>query len=150
MKRLLVCSLAFWRILYCSAQSPSLPDTLPAVDARPALQQEVVVTAQRQPHDNYRLPVVTTVLDRDYLQQRTATSVPEALFGVPGVFLQKTNQGGGNGATEYGSDAIGGVIHVQTHTLQFAEKNSLDADAAFQWLSACRAIFHPPGGSGWS
>lgn len=147
--------------------------------------KEVVVTAQRQGHDAYNLPVVTTVLDAKYLKNRIARSVPEMLFEAPGVFLQKTNHGGGSlflrgltgqqtlllvdgirlnnatfrsgpnqylntldpawlfrieilessGASEYGSDAIGGVVNVITHPLQYAAQTTFQPEASVKWMS---------------
>ncbi|MCC6283345.1 MAG: Plug domain-containing protein, partial [Saprospiraceae bacterium] len=58
--------------------------------------KEVVITAQRQQHADFEMPVVTTVLDAGYLKKRLPRSVPEALFGTPGIFVQKTNHGGGS------------------------------------------------------
>lgn len=166
------------------AQSPTTRDTVPPDDSL-VLRREVIITAQRQRHDRFTLPVSATVLDRDYLIKRAPRSVPEALFGVPGVFLQKTNHGGGSpfmrgltgqqtlllvdgirlnnatfrsgpnqylntldpawmerievlessAAAEYGSDAIGGVVHVLTHTLRFSEQNNIRPEAAFKWMS---------------
>lgn len=148
-------------------------------------QKEVVVTAQRQRHEAYNLPVVTTILDAKYLKNRIARSVPEMLFEAPGVFLQKTNHGGGSlflrgltgqqtlllvdgirlnnatfrsgpnqylntldpawlyrieilesgGASEYGSDAIGGVVNVITHPLKFAAQTNFKPEAALKWMS---------------
>lgn len=147
--------------------------------------KEVVITAQRQQHADFEMPVVTTVLDAGYLKKRLPRSVPEALFGTPGIFVQKTNHGGGSpflrgltgqqilmlvdgirlnnatfrsgpnqylntidpswlyrveilessGAAEYGSDAIGGVINVLTHQLQFAPKTVFHPEATAQWIS---------------
>jgi outer membrane cobalamin receptor len=77
------------------AQSATTRDTVPPDDSL-VLRREVIITAQRQRHDRFTLPVSATVLDRDYLIKRAPRSVPEALFGVPGVFLQKTNHGGGS------------------------------------------------------
>lgn len=159
-------------------------DTFPPGDSLTFV-REVVITAQRQRHEHFRLPVGITVLDRDDMRKREPRSVPDALFGVPGVFLQKTNQGGGSpfmrgltgqqtlllvdgirlnnatfrsgpnqylntleptwverieilessAAAEYGSDAIGGVVQVLTHTLRFSENNKISPEAAFKWMS---------------
>ena len=162
----------------------TVPDAQPRMDSM-MLHHEVVITAQRQRQDNYRLPLFTSVLNRDYLFENQPRSVPEALFGTPGVFLQKTNHGGGSpfvrgltgqqvlllvdgirlnnatfrsgpnqylhltdpswvdrievlrssGAAEYGSDAIGGVVHVCTRPLVFSDKNSIRPEASFKWMS---------------
>jgi hemoglobin/transferrin/lactoferrin receptor protein len=70
---------------------------IPAAAPQPTIQiKEFVVTAQRLSIDNFSLPVPATKLDRNCLRQRNPRSVPEALFGAPGIFLQKTNHGGGS------------------------------------------------------
>jgi len=140
------------------------PITLRLTPATVELTREIVVTARRQVAlSNETARSVTIVSPRD-LRQRPLRSVPEALFGTAGVWLQKTNHGGGspfvrgltgqqtlllvdgirlnnatfrsgpnqylntldpvsvgrlevlrgNGSVEYGSDAIGGVVNVQT------------------------------------
>ncbi|MDZ4681132.1 MAG: TonB-dependent receptor [Saprospiraceae bacterium] len=79
-----------------NAQRVMDQDTTLLIDTTILFQREVVVTAQRQPQNSFKLPVVTTVLDASYLQVRVPRSLPEALFGAPGIFLQKTNHGGGS------------------------------------------------------
>jgi len=173
--------LLLWSItLVVQAQ---ITDTIPA-DTMYCLQKEVVITAARQEQYATELPVTLSVTGKKYLQQRTPRSVPEALFGTPGIFLQKTNHGGGaaflrgltgqqilllvdgirlnnatfrsgpnqylntldpawitrmevlqGGAVEYGSDAIGGVIHAITHRLPFTEKTQIAPEASFNWQS---------------
>lgn len=134
------------------------------------LTREVVVTAQKQASSNFKLAQSVSVIGAQALRERPARSVPEALPGATGVWLQKTNHGGGSpfvrgltgqqtlilvdgvrlnnatfrsgpnqylntldpgivqqievvrgpGSVEYGSDAIGGVVNVQTSDLQVA------------------------------
>ncbi|MFD2573588.1 TonB-dependent receptor domain-containing protein [Spirosoma soli] len=60
------------------------------------LNQQTVTTVQRTETPEFVRPEVTTVLTGRDLRQRAPRSVPEALFGQPGVFLQKTNHGGGS------------------------------------------------------
>ncbi len=85
-----------WFSCFTCAQTITAQDTISPVDTTILFQRGVVVTAQRQPQNSFKLPIVTTVLDAPYLQARAPRSVPEALFGAPGVFLQKTNHGGGS------------------------------------------------------
>lgn len=179
----------FLPILFFSCLASAGTQTIAGIDSivvgGTILKKEVCVTAQRQRHDNYSLPVVTTVLDAEYLKKRTLRSVPEALFGSPGIFLQKTNHGGGSpflrgltgqqtlllvdgirinnatfrsgpnqylntldpawlsrieilkssGSAEYGSDAIGGVVQLFTHSPGFSEKNQFKPEASLQWIS---------------
>ncbi|MBD0259314.1 MAG: TonB-dependent receptor, partial [Cytophagales bacterium] len=120
-----------------------------------------VVTAQRFETDVFNRPEAIAVVGEEALRQRVPRSVPEALPGATGVFLQKTNHGGGSpfvrgltgqqtlllvdgirvnnatfrsgpnqylntfdpqslgrievlrgaGSVQYGSDALGGVVH---------------------------------------
>lgn len=82
-------------ILSCPASPVSRQDSVPALDTV-LFSLDIVVTAQRQEFQSFALPVVTTVLDRQYFKVRSPRTLPEALFGIPGVFLQKTNHGGGS------------------------------------------------------
>ena len=152
-------------------------------------QGEIVVTAQRLAVSNFKNPGVTVVLDSNYLRQRPLRTVPESLMNTPGVFVQKTNHGGGSpfirgltgqqilmmvdgirlnnatfrsgpnqylnaldpawtgrietllgsGSVEYGSDAIGGVIHILTHEPELLASGQTGAvwrpEATFQWAT---------------
>jgi outer membrane receptor protein involved in Fe transport len=129
-------------------------------------EEQVVVAAQRQEGDVLRVPGSVAVLTRRELDERLPRSTPDALMEVPGVFVQKTNQGGGSpyvrglvgnqvlvlvdgvrlnnatyrlgpnqylntidpatverievvrgaGSVLYGTDALGGVVHIVTRT----------------------------------
>lgn len=137
------------------------------LDTRPLqLHEGVVVTARRQEADTFSVPGAVTVVTRRALEQKLPRTAPEALLDAPGVFVQKTNHGGGSpfvrglvgnhvlvlvdgvrlnnatfrlgpnqyfntidplsierievvrgaGSVLYGTDAIGGVVHVVTRT----------------------------------
>ena len=60
------------------------------------LNQQTVTTTQRTETPDFVRPEVTTLLTTRDLRQRAPRTVPEALFGATGVFLQKTNHGGGS------------------------------------------------------
>ena len=60
------------------------------------LNNEFVVTARRVETDDFSSPEAITVLNTNSLAQESARSVPEALEGATGVFVQKTNHGGGS------------------------------------------------------
>ncbi len=140
------------------------PLTLRLTPATVELTREVVITAQRQVSLHAEMPRSVTVISPRDLRERPVRTVPEALSGTAGVWLQKTNHGGGSpfvrgltgqqtlllvdgirlnnatfrsgpnqylntldpvsvgrievlrgsGSVEYGSDAIGGVVNVQT------------------------------------
>lgn len=146
---------------------------------------EVVVTARRQGLGSFKLPAITAVINGNTLRQMAPRTVPEAMMGIPGVFVQKTNHGGGSpflrgltgqqtlllldgvrinnatfrsgpnqylntldpgwvgrmevilnsGSVEYGSDAIGGVVNVLTHTLKTTDQTTWRPEAAFKWTN---------------
>ncbi|MFP2923805.1 TonB-dependent receptor domain-containing protein [Pyxidicoccus sp. 3LG] len=54
-----------------------------------------VVTATRAPQSTSSQPRAMSVVTREDLSHRPARTTPEALFESEGVFLQKTNHGGG-------------------------------------------------------
>lgn len=60
------------------------------------LHESVTVTALRQPAPSYDVPRSITVIDRRELDERLPRSTPEALWDAAGVFVQKTNHGGGS------------------------------------------------------
>jgi hemoglobin/transferrin/lactoferrin receptor protein len=130
---------------------------------------EVVVTAVRAEQKVFDAPASVEVINSKTLAKRAARSTPEILMSAPGVFLQKTNHGGGSpfvrgltgnqtlllidgirlnnstfrygpnqyfntinpfsidhievlrsgGSVQYGSDALGGTIHVITEKPEF-------------------------------
>ncbi|HOY05742.1 MAG TPA: TonB-dependent receptor [Saprospiraceae bacterium] len=94
MKTCIIFFLVVFSLVTAAAQESPATDS---TEVSPqAISREVCITARRQWQENFRLPVVTNVLDPVYLNKRTVRSVPEMLFGAPGIFLQKTNQGGGS------------------------------------------------------
>lgn len=58
--------------------------------------EEVVVTATRSEAALSQLPYAVQVLTRRDLRRQPSRTVPEALSGLPGVFIQKTNHAGGS------------------------------------------------------
>ncbi|NCA86205.1 MAG: TonB-dependent receptor [Clostridia bacterium] len=60
------------------------------------LNNEFVVTARRIETGNYASPEALTILDGTDLEHEAPRTVPEALQGTAGVFMQKTNHGGGS------------------------------------------------------
>ena len=57
---------------------------------------EVVVTALRTESKVINIPSSITVVDEDYISSRLSRTTPEILMGTTGVFVQKTNHGGGS------------------------------------------------------
>ena len=131
---------------------------------------EVVVTAQRHRQQSLLVPYSVNTISQQYIGEINSRTTPEALMGMNGVFVQKTNHGGGSpfvrgltgnqtlilidgirlnnstfrygpnqylnsidpytikhieiakgtGSVQYGTDAIGGVVHILTRDPQFA------------------------------
>lgn len=71
---------------------------------------EVVITATRKPEPALSLPYSSFIKTTKEIKEELPRSFPEALFGVPGVFVQKTNHGGG-------SPFVRGLTGNQTLTL---------------------------------
>lgn len=74
-------------------------DTLISIELKPSLQylsQNIVVTAQRYEANQFEVSESVTVLNSSDLVQQPPRSTPEALFGSAGIWIQKTNHGGGS------------------------------------------------------
>ncbi len=160
-RKVLIFSLSFTATVIAHAQGDSAGASL----------TEVVVTAQRMGNNPLWVPYAIGKIDSQYLHQYGPRTTAEALQGVKGVFVQKTNHGGGSafirgltgnqtlilvdgirlnnatfrygpnqylntidpylinsievakgtGSVQYGSDALGGVIHVLTADPRFSE-----------------------------
>ena len=133
---------------------------------------DVVVTATRKSTAVASLPYSVNSLSKNTIQRQLSRTVPESLNGIPGLFIQKTNHGGGSpflrgltgnqslilvdgirlnnsifrygpnqyltlvdpylvekievvkgtGSVQHGSDAMTGVINIQTTALQLGSK----------------------------
>lgn len=67
-----------------------------ALKRRPyRLHESVTVTAERDEARAFDVPRSITVIESAALDQRLPRTTPEALWDAPGVFVQKTNHGGG-------------------------------------------------------
>ncbi|MDN5214108.1 TonB-dependent receptor [Fulvivirgaceae bacterium BMA12] len=137
------------------------------------LNHEIVVTADRQKVSSFGGVQAVSVLSKEKLLDLSPMSMPEALMSMPGVWMQKTNHGGGSpfirgltgyqtlllvdgirfnnstfrsgpnqyvntidplmidrievvrgqGSVQYGSDAIGGVVHMLSHMPRFSREH---------------------------
>ncbi|TDH27017.1 TonB-dependent receptor [Segetibacter sp. 3557_3] len=65
-------------------------------DTTTGILKQVIITSQRKPADQFYVPYSTQVVDGDYLGHYGPRTTPEALSGITGVFVQKTNHGGGS------------------------------------------------------
>ncbi len=69
--------------------------TKKAIVKRPVPTFEAVTVGQRAPEDPFLSPRSISVIDRKTLEEHRPRTVPEALMETAGVFVQKTNHGGG-------------------------------------------------------
>jgi hemoglobin/transferrin/lactoferrin receptor protein len=74
-------------VFFAIAQ-PKITDTL--------LIEEVVVTTQRIPVNEQLIPYSISLLDKKEMDHFSKRSTPEMLMNTNGVFVQKTNHGGGS------------------------------------------------------
>lgn len=150
---------------FISASSQTAVDSVKRLD-------DVVVTATRKSTAIAQLPYAANILTKNTVQKQLSRTVPESLNGLPGLFIQKTNHGGGSpflrgltgnqslvlvdgirlnnsifrygpnqymtlidpyivekievvkgtGSVQHGSDAMTGVINIQTTSLQLGSK----------------------------
>lgn len=87
MKKLILLLFPVIAVFFAGAQ-PKITDTL--------LIDEVVVTTQRTPVEQLLVPYSAGVLDKTEMENFTKRSTPEMLMNTDGVFVQKTNHGGGS------------------------------------------------------
>jgi len=72
-------------------------DSLPGTDSLPSQTlAEVVITANRYGSLQIKTPEAIRVIDNKSIQKFQLRTAPEALLLTPGVFVQKTNHGGGS------------------------------------------------------
>jgi len=74
----------------------TLADSIPADSAYQQTLTELVVTAQRSATPRFGTPEAIAILGEKTIRSRQFRSSPEALSAMPGVFVQKTNHGGGS------------------------------------------------------
>jgi hemoglobin/transferrin/lactoferrin receptor protein len=96
------------QFLFCVAFAQT--NKLEKADSTVLKLNEVVVTAQRQQQKNLVVPFSVTTLGRKDLDDYQYRTTPEAMMAMNGVFVQKTNHGGG-------SPFIRGVTGNQTLVL---------------------------------
>jgi outer membrane receptor protein involved in Fe transport len=85
------------KLLFILQLSASLFGSEPdSTENRKNLLNEVVITALRSESEIISIPSTISVVNSDYINARLARSTPEILRGTAGVFVQKTNHGGGS------------------------------------------------------
>ena len=65
-------------------------------DSSSAVLKEVVISAQRKSTELLKVPYMVASAGKDYFRTYQPRTTPEALQGMAGVFVQKTNHGGGS------------------------------------------------------
>jgi outer membrane receptor protein involved in Fe transport len=58
--------------------------------------QEIIITSQRNPQEQTTIPYSVTAISRKEFDNFSPRTTPEALMSTTGVFVQKTNHGGGS------------------------------------------------------
>lgn len=147
---------------------------------------EVVITAQRFKQNELFIPYSVKSIGKQYLKNINPRTTPEALMGINGIFVQKTNHGGGSpfvrgltgnqtlllidgirlnnstfrygpnqylntidaysinrievvkgtGSVQYGTDALGGVIHIITSDPVFStDKSAIRGRVAGKYMT---------------
>ena len=174
--RAFILSLLFVFFISANAQGDSAATAL----------EEVIVTAQRIQQKEIWVPYSVKKINGQYFKERSPRTTPEALQGINGVFVQKTNHGGGSafirgltgnqtlilidgirlnnstfrygpnqylntidpyiierievvkgtGSVQYGTDALGGVIHVISKEPFFSnEKSAWQGKAVAKYMT---------------
>ncbi|MBK8952089.1 MAG: TonB-dependent receptor [Chitinophagaceae bacterium] len=83
-------------IVFLSALSVAAQQHAVSVDSVVQSLNEVVITAQRSNQQNIYVPYSVSTISVNTISELNPRSAPEALTGMNGVFLQKTNHGGGS------------------------------------------------------
>lgn len=144
--------------------------------------QEWIVSAQRMPYNRAKAPYAFQMVDTTTLRERQIGTSADATWSLPGVFLQKTNLGGGSpiirglmgnqivlmydgvrlnnstyrygpnqylntinvwdvgqiellhGGTsvQFGSDALGGTIHLRSEEMNFTTTSQVHSKTVFR------------------
>jgi len=81
--------------LICTIPAFAQPVDTPSADSF-FVSREVVITAQRYELDPINIPELTSVFDQQLFVENNPRSLPEAMIGMTGVWMQKTNHGGGS------------------------------------------------------
>lgn len=154
-----------------------------SLNNRTSLLNEVQITANRNKEIQFNSPYSIDIISNKQLKNSTLRTSPESISGISGLFLKKTNHGGGsaiirglmgnqtlilldgirlnnstfrygpnqylntiepfsidriellkgNGSVQYGTDAMGGTIHVITEEPEYA--TGLKASLLSRWAS---------------
>ncbi|MBK8556241.1 MAG: Plug domain-containing protein [Lewinellaceae bacterium] len=93
MKHLFSCIFLLFLPWVLTAQVTTAPDA--NNEAKDSL-SEIVISAQRSPGEAFKSPEIVRLLDKKTMRRALARTLPEALLETTGVWVQKTNHGGGS------------------------------------------------------
>jgi outer membrane cobalamin receptor len=166
---------------FCNAQTDTLFQKLKVEDSSGFTLNPVVVVSSRTLHKLSLSPFPVSFIPQSQIKQMQSRSTPEMLTGSPGIWMQKTNHGGGSpfirgltgnqvltlvdgirlnnatyrygpnqylstidpwslfsaetlrstGSVLFGSDAMGGVVYLQTEKPNYAENKRSIHGAVF-------------------
>ncbi|GAB4421889.1 MAG: TonB-dependent receptor [Bacteroidia bacterium] len=94
--RLALMSCLLWPPLLAGQPSPAQQDSTANTTDTTRWEQAIFITTRRGAGGYLSSPETFSLLDSEQLQIYRGRSTPEALMGVPGVWMQKTNHGGGS------------------------------------------------------
>lgn len=88
---------SFFLLSFTGILSAQEIDSLQGLDSLPSQTlAEVVITANRYGSLQFKTPEAIRVINNESIQKLQLRTAPEALLLTPGVFVQKTNHGGGS------------------------------------------------------
>jgi hemoglobin/transferrin/lactoferrin receptor protein len=90
----LITFFCFFYLVSFAQKKPDIYSTAAAIDSIPI--HEVVVTATRSGTNPFKTTEAIQLLDKKHLKMTQARTTPELFLNTPGVFVQKTNHGGGS------------------------------------------------------
>ncbi|SDM84305.1 hemoglobin/transferrin/lactoferrin receptor protein [Daejeonella rubra] len=83
--------------VFLELQSGQLMDLeIPLIESSNSLPEIEVISASRRNTSSLKLPFASSILSRPSQSENIPRSTPESLSIIPGVFVQKTNHGGGS------------------------------------------------------
>ncbi|MEM7371853.1 MAG: TonB-dependent receptor [Bacteroidota bacterium] len=60
------------------------------------LPQEIITSARRSEENLWNIPEMMAIMDQAEISERSPRTTPELMMSMPGVWMQKTNHGGGS------------------------------------------------------